>query len=110
MSAKELEVVCPCCRQRLTVDVASGRVLRSLSPERTDAAGRPVVDPAGWDQALESVRERPGATGNKLSAALDRERTRAQDLEDLFRRARERAAKEPEEGEDAAGPAPEGAS
>lgn len=89
MDAKQIEIACPCCKSRLLVDLRTGKLLRSLRPEELDAAGKPVVGERDWDQALGRVRERGGESENKLDSALDRERNRSRQLDDLFRKARE---------------------
>jgi hypothetical protein len=90
MDAKQIEIACPCCKSRLLVDVRTGKLLRTLRPEELDATGKPVVGERDWDQALGKVRERSDQGENKLDSALDRERKRSADLDDLFRQAREK--------------------
>jgi hypothetical protein len=89
MDAKQIEIACPCCQSRLLVDLRTGKLLRSLRPEELDATGKPLVGERDWDQALGRVRERGGESENKLDSALDRERNRPRQLDDLFRKARE---------------------
>jgi hypothetical protein len=95
MERKQLEIACPCCKSRILLDLGTGQVLRTRRPEEYDAAGRPLVSPGDWDQALGRVQGREDQAKDKLEAALDREKRREADLEDLFKKARERA----EEGE-----------
>ncbi len=45
---------------------------------------------------VERVRDRAGESADKLESALDRERKRETDLDDLFRRVRERVDDEGE--------------
>lgn len=90
MDAKQIEIACPCCKSRLLVDVRTGKLLRTLRPEELDATGKPVVGERDWDQALGKVRERSHQGESKLDSALDRERKRSADLDDLFRQAREK--------------------
>jgi hypothetical protein len=90
MDAKQIEIACPCCKSRLLVDVRTGKLLRTLRPEELDATGKPVVGERDWDQALGKVRERSDQGESKLDSALDRERKRSADLDDLFRKAREK--------------------
>lgn len=90
MDTKQIEIACPCCNSRLLVDVRTGKLLRTLRPEELDATGKPVVGERDWDQALGRVRERTDGGENKLDSALDRERKRSSQLDDLFRKAREK--------------------
>jgi hypothetical protein len=91
MDRKQVEIACPCCKSRILVDVGTGQVLRTRRPEEYDAEGRPVVSKADWDQALGRVQCRGEEARSKLDAALDREKRREADLEDLFKKARKRA-------------------
>lgn len=91
--SKEVEVGCPCCRARLAVDVRTQRVVRWSRPEETDAAGRPVVGEADWRRAQERVAGRLEAAQDTFGAALDKEKRRTRDLDDLFREASKRARK-----------------
>ena len=52
---KELEVTCPCCQARLTVDVLTSKVMRTRLPEAEKAR-----DP--WAAANEKVRDRTAQT------------------------------------------------
>lgn len=90
MDEKQIEIACPCCKSRLLVDVRTGKLLRTLRPEELDATGKPVVGERDWNQALGRVREREGGSESKLDSALGRERDRSRQLDDLFRKAREK--------------------
>lgn len=92
MNKKDVEIVCPCCESRLTVDLRTETVVRRREPESTDDAGKPQLNDLGWDSAFGRVRDRTSESADKLDSALDRERNRESDLEDLFRQARERAS------------------
>jgi hypothetical protein len=95
MERKQLEIACPCCKSRILVDLGTGQVLRTRRPEEYDETGRPLGSKGDWDQALGRVQGREEGAKSKLEAALDREKRREADLEDLFKKARKRA----EEGE-----------
>ncbi|MEW6070988.1 MAG: hypothetical protein AB1726_00145 [Planctomycetota bacterium] len=103
MEQKDVEVTCPCCGTRITVDVRTRHILRSRPPERTDDTGRPVVDKTDWDRVSARVEGRLGAAKEKFENGLAKERTREQDLDDLFRRASEKAKEQkgPEDEEEA---------
>ena len=90
MSAKEIEVVCPCCDSRLTIDVLTRTVLRSAGAQETDEFGKIRVDESRWDQAASRVKKRDDGAGDRLDDALEKERDRASQLDDLFDRARKK--------------------
>jgi hypothetical protein len=83
MSAKQIDVTCPCCSARLSIDVTTGSVMRSRSPEAS--AGGDV-----WGAAQETVRGRTKSGADKLESALEEERGKKDRLDDLFRKAQEK--------------------
>lgn len=92
MNPKQLRVTCPCCQSRLWVDVLTAKVVRAARPgEERAPAGE-----ADWEQAMGRVQGRVSQSADKMDAALERERTREADLDDLFRKARDRAKDEDE--------------
>lgn len=95
MESKQIEVECPCCRSRLSVDVRTERVVRSRRPEELDATGKPKVGEADWDQALGKVRGREQDREARMQAAVDRERERSSKLDALFDEARRKLEQEP---------------
>ncbi|MCE9594156.1 MAG: hypothetical protein K8S98_08180 [Planctomycetes bacterium] len=90
MDTREIEVVCPCCNQRLSIDVRTERVMRSSAPKVLDEAGKPKVEAKDWDQALSKVKGREAQGTDKLDAFLDGERGKAQRLEDKFHEAQKK--------------------
>lgn len=105
MESKEVEVTCPCCASRLTVDALTAKVLRfrpAPAAGGNPEEGRLQVG-TDWDSAFGRVRERSQESAEKLESALDRERRRERDLDELFRRARERTTTE-EASEEASDP------
>jgi hypothetical protein len=93
--ARDLELSCPDCGTRILVDVRTGQVLRhgpARSPDGQD-------DEGGWDRALQKVEGRDTRGQDRFDDALDKERRRDKDLDDLFDSAR-RAAKRDEEEEE----------
>lgn len=84
MSAKEIEVTCPCCSAHLTVDAATGNVMRSKRAADRES-GVPSAD--RWDSAQERVRQRTSTGADKLESALESERGKADRLDELFRQA-----------------------
>ncbi len=110
MSAKQIDIECPCCRARLAVDVLTRQVVRAAPPEKQDDAGRTVVDPQEFDRALERVQRRAERGEQVFDGALEREQRRDRDLDELFRRASDKARRakdvaEPDSGESDPGPA-----
>lgn len=90
METRQIEVTCPCCQQRLSIDVRTERVLRHWSPKALDEAGKPKVGEKDWDQALSKVKDRETSGTTKLDQFLDSERGKAQRLEEKFREAQKK--------------------
>ena len=91
MEIKQIDVTCPCCNVRLTVDVLTRTILRHAPPEKLDDTGKPVVDEERWGEANEKVSGRREAALDKFDAALGKERSRERDLDDLFEQAKRKA-------------------
>jgi|SoiMethySBSTD1v2_1073268.scaffolds.fasta_scaffold913742_2 hypothetical protein len=99
MSAKQIDVTCPCCSTRLTVDVLTAQVLRRSPPAEApdrESAGAPAAD--RWASAQERVRDRSKSGEDRLESALEQERGKSKRFDDLFEKAREKHVKKP--GED----------
>jgi hypothetical protein len=90
MDTREIEVTCPCCQHRLSIDVRTERVMRSAGPKAVDEAGKPKLEEKDWDQAVSKVKGREGTGADKLDAFLDGERGKAKRLEDKFREAQKK--------------------
>ena len=90
MERKQFEIACPCCSSLILVDVRTGQILRTRKATPLDEAGRPVGSQGDWNEALGRVQGRKEGGQSKLDAALDREKRREQDLDDLFKRAKKR--------------------
>ena len=88
METKQIEVQCPCCDHQLLVDVRTGKVLRHAPPPSADETGKPVLDEGRWDGAIGRVEERRSSGG--FDAALEKELRREDDLDDLFRKAKDK--------------------
>lgn len=97
MSDKEIEVRCPCCESTLVIDVRTRTVLKHAPPQQVDETGKLVLDPARWEQAKDRVRGRKDKATDSFDAALQKEQSRAKDLDDLFDRARKKAHRRPED-------------
>jgi hypothetical protein len=87
---KEIEVTCPCCEAKLTVDVLTRQVMRTRLPETGKAR-----DP--WAAAHEKVRDRGAAGTDKLDKALSDETNKHARLDDAFEKAREKLRREQDE-------------
>ena len=107
METKQIDVTCPCCNVRLTVDVLTRKILKHAPPEQLDETGKPILDEERWGTASEKVSGRRAAALDKFDTAMGKERTRERDLDDLFEEAKRKArggAKEETEAEDGSGP------
>jgi hypothetical protein len=96
MSSKEVEVTCPCCTARLTVDIRTGQVLKRQVPAKDGERG-PAKD--AWESAQDRVRERSAEGKRKLDSALDYERTKEARFDELFKQATERQKPKPGGGD-----------
>lgn len=86
MSAKEIEITCPCCQSRLAVDVLTAKVMRH-------EAGNASATRDTWASAQDKVRGRTASGLDKLDQALESERGKADRLDDLFRKAKDKLNK-----------------
>jgi uncharacterized Zn finger protein (UPF0148 family) len=96
MDTRQIEITCPCCQNRLTVDVRTERVMRAAAPKELDETGRPKVGDKDWEQAFSKVKDRETSGTGKLDQFLDSERGKAKRLEDKFLEA-QRKLKKPDE-------------
>ena len=96
MDSKQIDITCPCCSTRLTVDVRTSQVLRSARPSEVDETGKAQLDPGRWDEAVGRVQERAGRVSDELEAGLSREREKERRLDDLFDAAKKKLERPPE--------------
>lgn len=87
MEIKEIEIDCPCCNERLTIDVRTRTVLKHAPRAALDESGKVKLDENRWDQARERTAGRVDEAGSKLHQALEAERAKEARLDDLFDRA-----------------------
>jgi len=92
MSPKEVEVTCPCCTARLTIDVRTGQVMKRQAPPKEGEKGG-AKD--AWESAQDRVRERSAEGKRKLESALDYERTKEARFDELFKQATEKRKAKP---------------
>jgi hypothetical protein len=100
MQKKQIQVDCPCCSSRLTIDVLTHTVMRADSPQELDETGKPRVPEKRWDKARGRVDARSAGAGDRLDAALDSERSKADRLDDLFDKARQKVQRREQEREE----------
>lgn len=80
MNPKELAIQCPCCGAYLRVDPQKGQVFAAgEQPKAKDLS-----------EVVNRVQQRSAKAGDSFSAALDAERHRKQELEDLFKKAQDK--------------------
>lgn len=97
MDTKQIEVNCPCCGTRLTVDVRTATILRTVRPTEVDESGQVRLDPGRWDEAVENVQERAGRAADELERGLSRERDKERRLDELFDSAKKKLQRPPPE-------------
>ncbi len=90
MVQKQIEVDCPCCDSRLVIDVLTAKVLKHVPPTKLDETGRPVLDGGRWDAASKRVKGRESRGTASFDAAVGKERSREDELDDLFRKAQDK--------------------
>ena len=100
MSDRSIQVCCPCCDNVLEIDVRTQTVLRHAPRERLDETGKIVVDPERWVSANEKVRGRKDKATDAFDAALNKERSRSRDLDDLFDKAKGKIDRRKSGGDD----------
>ena len=93
MDKKDIELTCPCCDSRLTVDLRTGKVVRARRPEELDETGKPRVSGKDWERMNSAVQGRLESASSKFDAGLARERSKARDLDDLFKQAKKRVSR-----------------
>ena len=85
---KEIEIDCPCCEARLLIDVRTQSVLRHAPKGELDEFGKPRQDGGQWDSAHKTVADRKSRGTDAFDSAIDREKSRPKDLDDLFAKAK----------------------
>ena len=97
MTPKQIDVTCPCCSTRLTVDVLTGHVLRRREAEASATTPEAVAEKDRWSSAQDRVRERTKSGEDKLESALEHERGKAARFDELFKKARDKQSRGDEE-------------
>lgn len=90
METKQIEVDCPCCDTRLTIDVRTRTVLKHVRAEQRDGDGFVKPDDERWGTAVDRAETRVDSAQDKLDRAMREEREKESRLDDLFDKANER--------------------
>ena len=93
MDEKQIEVTCPCCSAKLSIDVRTESVLRATPPQKLDETGKAILDEGRWDAALDRVSSRTQTSEVGFDEALKKEQSSAQDLEERFEQAKKKLAR-----------------
>ena len=67
--------------------------MRWREPTELDPTGKPILREKDWDDAAGKVKGRLDGAVDKFDQSLAKEKSRAQDLDDLFLKAKEKADK-----------------
>lgn len=94
---KDASISCPCCESRIEIDLRTGKVLRWRRPEELDETGKPVLTESDWADANHRVANRMGEARDRFEDGLSREKSRGDDLDDLFKKTQEKLKKREEE-------------
>ena len=93
MAEKEIDLTCPCCSARLTVDVRTRQVMRSVRAAPAEGGAAP---PDAWESAQKRVHGRTQSGAEKLENALDYERNKSARFDEIFEKAKDKHTPKPE--------------
>ena len=79
-----LDITCPCCSTKLTVDRGTGDILHEQRPKKAEVS---------WDHALEAGKSKQAEAEALFNQGMDRERRADEILEKKFKEALKRADK-----------------
>ena len=97
MENKQIDIDCPCCASRLTIDVLTRTVLRAVSSQELEEGDVTKRGKVRWDKATERVEGRTEKAKDKLDSALSMEKGKEDRLDDLFNKANEKLKKKSED-------------
>lgn len=100
MENKQIEVDCPCCSSKLTIDVLTRTVMRALSPQELEANDPTERAADRWGKAAERVEGRGAKAKDKLESAISMEKSKESRLDDLFDQANEKLKRKESEQDD----------
>jgi hypothetical protein len=86
--SKPLEVRCPCCEARLSVDPETGAVLFHEQPK--------ISEKVSLEEAVQQEETRREEAGTRLQEAFEERRRQQDTLEKKFREAQKRAEHDPD--------------
>ena len=98
VDSKQIDVTCPCCSAVLAIDVRTSSVLRATPPGEVDELGKPKLDESRWDAATRRTASRTETSRVEFDGALEKERSREQDLDALFEKAKDKVRRRTQEG------------
>ncbi len=98
MDTRQTIVTCPCCESRLEVDARSGKVVSWRRKQDVDETGKTVIRESDWDDASGRVAERLSTAEQGFEQGLAKEKNRGSDLDDLFKKASDKARRRPDDG------------
>ncbi len=90
MENKQIDIDCPCCASRLTVDVLTRTVLRAVSSQELEEGDDAKRGQLRWDKATERVEGRSEKAKDKLDSAISMEKSKEDRLDDLFKKANDK--------------------
>jgi len=79
-----LQIQCPCCSTKLTIDRATADILHEERPKKTEAT---------WDMAVRADKTKQAAAEEMFAKGMDRERRADEILDKKFKEALKRADK-----------------
>ncbi len=90
MENKQIEIDCPCCSSRLSVDVLTRTVVRAISPQELAEGDSTKRGDVRWEKASERVEGRTEKAKDKLESAISAEQSKEDRLDDLFKKANDK--------------------
>jgi len=93
VNSREIDVVCPCCSARLSVDVRTSQVMKTVRKEDQGASG---AARDAWATAQDRARERSTSGKDKFDGAIEYERSKAARFDELFKKATDKQAPKPD--------------
>lgn len=100
MENKQIEVDCPCCSSKLTIDVLTRTVMRALSPKELESDDPTQRGTERWNKASKRVAGRSAKSKDKLESAISMEKSKESRLDDLFDQANEKLKRKESEDDE----------
>jgi hypothetical protein len=99
MENKQIDIDCPCCSSRLTIDVLTRTVLRAVSSQESEEGDDTKRGHLRWDKATERVEGRTEKAKDKLDSAISMEKSKEDRLDDLFKKANDKLKRKSDDDE-----------